>query len=63
MGTQSVAITSTKMGFVNIIIALVVLWIVTSVPLYLTSKVIIQNRFRFWYAIGGTFIGTIVFFC
>lgn len=49
------------MGFVNIIIALVVLWIVTSVPLYLVSKVIIHNRSRFWYAMGGAFIGAIVF--
>jgi len=61
MGAQSIAITSTTMGFLNIIIALVVLWIVTSVPLYLASKVIIHNRSSFWYAMGGTFIGAIVF--
>ena len=61
MGAQSIAITSTTMGFLNIIIALVVLWVVTSVPLYLASKVIIHNRSSFWYAMRGTFIGAIVF--
>ena len=53
--------TSGTFDVISVIAVFIILWILTSLPLYFASKVLVHNRSQFVRALVGTFFGVAIF--
>ena len=53
---------TTLSGLLILIVALIILWIVISIPVYFAAKLITEGNAHFGEAMGATLLGAIVYF-
>lgn len=53
---------ATLSGLIILIVALIILWIVVSIPVYFAAKIITEGHAHFGQAMGATLLGAVVYF-
>jgi hypothetical protein len=53
---------TTATRLIILIVALIILWIVVSIPVYFSAKLVTEGRAHFGEALGATLLGAIVYY-
>lgn len=56
------ALPTNAAGLIILVVALIILWIVISVPVYFSAKLVTEGKAHFGEALGATLLGAIVYY-